>query len=104
MRTVLPAAKALPSVGETLMRSSDSSEWNVPLVPSAQELLTGLGWLGSGPRLARPLSSVPESQEIPTVPHLGALSVASKAAAWPVALLLTVTVTAPLVPTLPAAS
>jgi len=41
--TVLPAAKALPSVVATTMRSSDSSEWNVPEVPSAQELLMVFG-------------------------------------------------------------
>ena len=41
--TVLPAAKALPSVVETTMRSLDSSEWNVPEMPSAQEVLIVLG-------------------------------------------------------------
>ena len=41
--TVLPAAKALPSVVATMRRSFDSSEWNVPEVPSAQELLMVLG-------------------------------------------------------------
>jgi hypothetical protein len=50
------------------------------------------------------LSKVLESQEIPTVPHLGALRVASYTAVWAVALLFTVTVTVVLVPTFPAAS
>ena len=41
--TVLPAASELPSVVEMTRRSFDSSEWNVPDVPSAQELLIVFG-------------------------------------------------------------
>ena len=82
IRTVLPGANAEPSVVETFRRSFDSSEWKAPEVPSAQEPSMVLGWLGSGPRPARPSSSeAPESQERPTVAHLGAWSAASKAAA-----------------------
>ena len=51
---VLPAAKFVPSTVETLMRSFDSSEWNVPEVPSAHESLIVFGWLGSGPTVPRP--------------------------------------------------
>ena len=77
-RTVLPAAKSVPSSVETLTRSFDSSKWKTPEVPSAHELLIVLGWLGSGPLPSRPRSSDgPESQELPTVPHFGARSVAS---------------------------
>jgi len=76
--TVLPGAKALPSVVDTTIRSFDSSKWKLPEVPSAHEPLMVLSWLGSGPRLARPRSSEgPESQELPTAPHFGALSVES---------------------------
>src|SRR5688500_16583156 len=83
MRTVLPAAKLVPSVVETLTRSLDSSEWNTPDVPSAQESLMVLGWLGSGPLPSRPnTSEAPVSQEIPTVAHLGAWRVGSKTAVW----------------------
>ena len=65
-------------VVKTFRRSFDSSEWNVPEVPSAQEALIVFGWFGSGPRFARPRTSeVPVSQELPTVAHLGALRVAS---------------------------
>src|SRR5438477_6989575 len=78
MVTVLPGAKLPPSVVATLRRSFDSSEWNVPDVPSAQELLIVLGWFGSGPSAARPSTSdAPVSQETPTLPHFGALSVGS---------------------------
>src|SRR5262245_10467282 len=82
IRSVLPAAKLLPSVVDTLIRSLDSSEWNVPDVPSAQESAIVLGWLGSGPRAARPSTSeAPVSQERPTVdPQLGACRAASKVA------------------------
>ncbi len=80
--TVLPPAKSVPSRVETLRRSFDSSEWKVPEPPSAHELLTVLGWLGSGPLASRPSSSDgPESHELPTVAHRGAFSVASKRAA-----------------------
>ncbi len=76
--TVLPAAKSVPSSVETLMRSFDSSKWNTPEVPSAHVLLIVLGWLGSGPLPSRPSSSdAPESHELPTAAHFGALSVAS---------------------------
>src|SRR5262245_29988074 len=105
MVTVLPAASAVPSVVATLSRSLDSSEWNVPEVPSAQDPLMVLGWLGSGPLPSRPSrSEAPESQEIPTTAHLGARSVASKTAFWATALLSTVTLTMALLPTLLAAS
>ena len=40
---VLPGARVLPSVVWMTRRSLDSSEWNVPDVPSAQELLMVLG-------------------------------------------------------------
>src|SRR6185295_14437442 len=84
IRTVLPAAKLVPSVALTLSRSFDSSEWNVPAVPSAQESAMVLGWLGSGPRVPRPRTSeAPVSQDDPTVAHLGAWSAASKTAVWP---------------------
>ena len=43
-----------------------------------------LGWLGSGPLPSRPSSSdAPESHALPTVPHFGALNVASKTAVCP---------------------
>src|SRR5688572_9071083 len=82
MVTVLPGAKLVPSVVDTLMRSLDSSEWKTPDVPSAQESLMVLGWLGAGPRLARPSTSdAPVSQDRPTVaPQLGACRAASKVA------------------------
>src|SRR5262245_32020353 len=81
MRTVLPGASVLPSVVETLIRSFDSSEWKVPDVPSAQEPAIVLGWLGSGPSVARPRrSDGPESHEMPAEAHFGALSVASNTA------------------------
>src|SRR5262249_5429369 len=48
-----------------------------------QDPLMVLGWLVSGPTVPRPRSSeAPESQDRPTVAHLGARSVASKAAVW----------------------
>jgi hypothetical protein len=63
------------------MRSFDSSAWNVPEVPSAQESLMVFGWLGSGPLPSRPSRRVaPESQELPTTPHLGAWRTGSKTA------------------------
>ena len=68
---------------ETTMRSFDSSEWKVPELPSAQELLMVFGRLVSFPPLIvpRPRSSVgPESHDVPTVPHFGALSVESNTA------------------------
>src|SRR4030095_1861877 len=72
IRTVLAAAQAAPSTGETRMRSFDSSEWNVPEVPSAHESLIVFGWLGSGPMVPRPSSSdAPESHDAPTVEHRG---------------------------------
>ena len=61
----------------------DSSEWKVPDVPSAQELLIVLGWWGSAPPDIVSLPSSrdgPESHEVPTVAHFGALSVESKTA------------------------
>ena len=61
-------------------RSLDSSEWNVPELPSMQELLMVFGWFTSVPLVIvpRPKSRVgPESQEEPTVAHFGALSVVS---------------------------
>src|SRR6188472_3857066 len=81
MVIVLPGAKLLPSVVETLRRSLDSSEWNAPDVPSAQESLIVLGWLGSGPSVPRPRrSEAPESQERPTTAQDGAWRAASKVA------------------------
>ena len=77
---VFPGTKFVPSVVATRMRSLDSSEWKVPLVPSAQELLMVLGWLGSAPpeRVSLPSrSDGPESQAEPRVPHFRALSVES---------------------------
>ena len=60
------------------MRSFDSSEWKIPDVPSVHEVLIVLGWFGSGPFVLRPRSSEgPESHELPTAAHFGALSVAS---------------------------
>ena len=57
----------MPSSVETLRLSFDSSEWNVPDVPSAHELAIVLGWLGSGPLPSRPRSrDAPESHELPT--------------------------------------
>ena len=81
MVTVLPGAKLVPSVVETRMRSFDSSEWKTPDAPSAQESLMVFGWLGSGPRPARPRSSdAPESHERPSAVHDGACRAASKVA------------------------
>jgi len=40
---VLPGARVLPSVVWITRRSLDSSEWKVPDVPSAQELLMVFG-------------------------------------------------------------
>ena len=59
------------------MRSLDSSEWNVPELPSAQDALIVFGWFGSAPPdiVPRPTSKVPESQDAPTVAHSGAFSV-----------------------------
>src|SRR4030095_10738602 len=66
MRACLPAAKLVPSAVETLRRSFDSSEWNVPDVPSAHESLIVFGWLGSGPSAARPVKHQrPEAQGAP---------------------------------------
>src|SRR5688572_18853374 len=84
MRTVLPGAKFVPSTVDTFRRSLDSSEWNAPDAPSAQESLIVLGWLGSGPRALRPRrSAAPESQELPSVLQAGAWRAASKTAVWP---------------------
>ena len=61
-------------------RSFDSSEWKVPELPSAHELLIVFGRLVSLPPVIvpRPRSRLgPESQDVPTIAHLGALSVAS---------------------------
>ncbi len=81
MRTCCPAARLPPPTVETFRRSFDSSTWNVPEVPSAQVALIVLGWLGSGPLVERPSSSdAPESHEMPTVAHLGALRTESYAA------------------------
>src|SRR5688572_11196746 len=94
MRTVLPAAKSVPSTVETLMRSFDSSEWNVPEVPSAHESLIVFGWLGSGPTVPRPCSKDgPESHEIETVEQRGACSVASNVAVAPPPTVLATTLT-----------
>ena len=77
-RTVLPAARSVPSSVETLRRSFDSSKWKTPEAPSVHEVLIVFGWLGSGPLVLRPRSSEgPESHELPTAAHFGALSVAS---------------------------
>src|SRR5256885_9393346 len=73
----------LPVTLAILRRSFDSSEWNVPELPSAQVLLMVLGRFTSFPPLIvpRPRSRLgPESQEVPTVAHFGALRVASKTA------------------------
>jgi len=40
---VLPGARFVPSVVAIIKRSLDSSEWNVPDVPSAHELLIVFG-------------------------------------------------------------
>ena len=77
---LLPAVSGLPSAEAISKRSFDSSLWNVPEVPSAQELLIVFGWFGSAPpeRLARPSNSDgPESQDVPTVAHFGAFKVLS---------------------------
>ena len=66
-------------------RSLDSSEWNVPELPSAQEALIVLGRFTSTPPLIvpRPNSRVgPESQDVPTAAHFGAFSVGSNTAFW----------------------
>jgi len=68
----------LPLDDVTTMRSFDSSEWNVPAVPSEQELLIVFGWLGSAPpdMWSRPSNNDgPESHEVPTVVQAGALYV-----------------------------
>ena len=78
----VPCVK-LPLEAEINRRSFDSSEWNVPELPSAQELLMVLGRFTSVPPLIvpRPRSRLgPESQEVPTVAHLGALRVGSNVA------------------------
>ena len=78
--TDFPAAIVLPSVVATIRRSFDSSEWNVPDVPSAQELLMVLGWFGSEPpaRVSRPSSrDGPESHPEAVFAHFGAFSVVS---------------------------
>ena len=41
--TVLPAARLVPSDVDTFRRSLDSSEWNVPEVPSVQDVLMVFG-------------------------------------------------------------
>ena len=72
---VVPCVR-LPLEEVTTMRSLDSSEWNVPELPSAQELPMVLGWLGSVPpdMVPRPNSKdAPESQEEPTAVHAGVL-------------------------------
>ena len=74
----MPLAKLVPSTVETLIRSFDSSKWNTPEAPSVHEVLIVFGWFGSGPLVLRPRSSAgPESHELPTAAHFGALSVAS---------------------------
>ncbi len=76
--TVLPGAIGVPSVVAMERRSIDSSEWYVPEVPSAHELLIVFGWLGSLPpeMVSRPFSSAaPESHDEPTVAHCGAFNV-----------------------------
>lgn len=78
--TVLPGAIALPSVVATTRRSFDSSEWKVPDVPSAHELLMLFGWLGSAPpdSVSRPrMSDGPESHPEATFTHFGAFNVES---------------------------
>ena len=68
----------LPLLELTTMRSLDSSEWNVPVLPSAHELLMVLGWLVSTPPLIVPRPNsrdVPESHDVPTAAHPGAFSV-----------------------------
>ena len=72
IRTVAPSVKSLPSRVETTIRSFDSSLWYEPEVPSAQESPKVLGWLGSGPRPARPSTSDRESQELPATSQAGA--------------------------------
>src|SRR5436189_1276049 len=61
------------------MRSSDAAAWNVPLVPSGQELRMVLGWFGSTPpaNVSRLMTRVPVSHDEPGRLHPGALSVAS---------------------------
>ena len=52
----------------------------MPSAPSAHESLIVFGWLGSGPRPARPFRSVPESHADPTPEHRGACSTGSNTA------------------------
>jgi hypothetical protein len=81
----------VPSSVSTISASFDSSEWNVPEVPSAQESLIVLGWFGSGPLPSRPSKrEAPESQPPATVEHFGAWRAASHTA---VCVVETVTVT-----------
>ena len=89
------------------MRSLDSSEWNVPDVPSAHEPLMLFGWLGSAPPdiVSRPKSrDAPESHDDPAVAHFGAFNVLSKTATCAppdvptVSVMFAVTVVAPDVP------
>src|SRR5438874_2648642 len=102
MRAWWPAVSGPPSTLVITSRSSDSSPWKLPAVPSAQyEPARVFGWFGSGPSCARPSVSVPLSQRADGVAQSGAVSVGSHAA-WPG--LLTVTPTAAETPTLPAAS
>src|SRR4030095_12317618 len=92
MRAGVPAAKLVPSTVETLRRSFDSSEWNVPDVPSAHDWLMLFGWLGSGPSAARPISNDgPESQATPTLAHFGACRTVSNTAVPPGAVAVTLT-------------
>src|SRR4029079_6462901 len=65
MRAVDPQRSGRPSTETTLMASMDGSTWYTPVVPSAQVALSVFGWFTSGPRPARPLSKVPESQVVP---------------------------------------
>ena len=60
------------------MRSFDSSEWNVPELPSGHAVPIVFGWFDSTPPVIvpRPSNRVgPESHDVPTVPHQGAFSV-----------------------------
>src|SRR5687767_8775052 len=80
MRTCFPGAIGVPSSVVTTRRSSDSSEWNDPAVPSAHESLIVFGWLGSGPTFARPTTSDSVSQREKTVAQRGACRIGSHAA------------------------
>ena len=76
--TLVPWVMEPPPVDFTSILSLDSSEWKVPDVPSAQELLMVFGWFGSAPpdMVSRPNSNEgPESHDDPTVAHCGAFSV-----------------------------